>query len=71
MPAYVITCRGGLLVGKSLKPTGSTIELSAKDAAALPFGTVELAPAPVAPPLVVPPPPAPKPEGKPKKDTKS
>lgn len=71
MPAYVITCRGGLLVGKSLKPTGTTVELSAKDAASLPSGSVELAPAPVAPPPAVSPPPAPKPEGKPKKDTKS
>lgn len=56
MPLYVITVRGGLLGRGGLKPEGSTIELSAKDASSLPPGSVELV---VAPPASVTPPPAP------------
>lgn len=62
---YTIICRGGLNNGKAgTKPTGSTIEMSEKDANGLPPGTVELAPQPVAPK------PTPKHEPKGSKDTK-
>ena len=40
MPAFLITCRGGLRSKAGLLPTGSTVEMSEKDAASLPVGTV-------------------------------
>jgi hypothetical protein len=44
MPSYIVTCRGGLQSKAGLKPTGSIVEMSEKDALSLPPGTVELAP---------------------------
>lgn len=41
MPKYTVTCRGGLQFKSGLKPTGAVVELSEKDAASLPPGTVE------------------------------
>ena len=47
MPSYIVTARGGLF-GKTLKVTGSTVEMSEKDALSLPPGTVEAIKAPPA-----------------------
>lgn len=47
MPSYIVTCRGGLSSKGGLKPTGSVVEMSEKDAASLPVGTVELKSMPV------------------------
>jgi hypothetical protein len=41
MPKYTVTCRGGLGCGDNQKKTGSVVEMSEKDAASLPPGTVE------------------------------
>jgi hypothetical protein len=42
MPLYKITVRGGLISGKKQLKQGESVELSEKDAASLPLGTVEL-----------------------------
>lgn len=48
MPNYTITCRGGLVGPKGVvRAIGSVVEMSEKDAASLPPGTVELKSAPV------------------------
>ena len=47
MPNYTVICRGGLAGKGGLKPTGSVVDMSEKDAASLPPGTVELKSAPV------------------------
>lgn len=49
MPSYTVTCEGGLFTAKTLKPTGSVVEMSEKDAASLPLGTVELLARPTPP----------------------
>lgn len=43
MPAFVVTCRGGLTVAKKLHPTGAVLEMSEAEAKSLPAGTVEAA----------------------------
>jgi hypothetical protein len=43
MPLFKVIVRGGLLTGKKLIKEGESVELSEKDAASLPTGTVELA----------------------------
>lgn len=55
MPRFTILARGGLLSRAGLAPQGSVVEMSDKDAASLPPGTVELVlEAPVVPPPDVP-----------------
>lgn len=63
MPSYIVKCRGGLQSKAGLKPTGSTVEMSEKDALSLPLGTVELAPVKAEP--------KPEPKPNPKSDAKA
>ena len=63
MPSYIVTCRGAFVTAKGIKSAGDTVEMSEKDAASLPPGTVSLVPEKqlllVAPPPVSPVPAAP------------
>lgn len=68
MPSYIVTCRGGLQSKAGLKPTGSIVEMSEKDALSLPLGT--LAPAPVKAEPKAEPKPTPKSDAKASKDSK-
>lgn len=54
MPKYLITCRGGLLSGKTQHPAGSILEMSEAEALSLPLGTVQAAKAEAPPPTPTP-----------------
>lgn len=65
MPSYLVTCHGGLSTRLGLKPVGSVVEMSEKDAASLPVGTVGQKLAEIKPMDVKP---TPKPEAKASKE---